>query len=553
MQSSPAFALSSLVALLAAGVSVAGEIRVPADHATIQTAINVAGPGDVVLVSPGRYVERIALRPHVTVRSVGDEARGELGPKRAEVTILDGGGDGEDPGVTMAEGATLDGLTVTNVGTYDDDRWNADWETHGENQKHEHIGHFGTPGVAINGVNCRVVHCIVHHNGHTGIAIRGRDGRDCSPVVAHNVTHRNMGGGIGSMNGSTATIEHNVCFENLYAGIGHDGAHPIVRHNVCHRNIRAGIGISEGARPVVRDNVCHHNRRAGIGIRSGEGTQPVVERNECHANEMAGVGTEDEAQPIVRGNRCHHNRLAGIGSRGHASPIVVGNECWANDAAGIGIEGGARPTIVRNTSRENAKAGIGVRGEGTRAVLVDNRCIENRLVAIGLPDEATAIVVGNHLERTGGMPPMVAVLGTSRAMLVDNTVRGGGVAGVLVAGRATFSGNTLRGSGRGSGVWGRPGARIWVEGDRIEGFGTAINTSGAEVSVVDARVDAAKGPAIVVRKPSSPTVVRETTIVTSRPLTESIVTEEPLGYVGGNSAVPREATENGADGEAETP
>ena len=56
--------------------------------------------------------------------------------------------------------------------------------------------------------------------------------------------YRNMGGGIGSMKESTATIEENVCFENYYAGIGHDNASPLVINNTCYENIRAGIGAA---------------------------------------------------------------------------------------------------------------------------------------------------------------------------------------------------------------------------------------------------------------------------------------------------------------------
>lgn len=530
-----------LAAAIPSGVSGA-ERTVPADHPTIQSAIDASESGDVVLVAPGRYRERIRLRPGVTVRSVGDETAGERGTMRAEATILDGGGaGGEAAGVTMAAGATLDGFTVTNVGLYDDERWTADWETRGENQSHEHIGHLGIPGIAIDGVDCRVVGCIVHHNGHTGIAIRGPGEGTNSPYVAHNICFRNMGGGIGSMRGSSAIIEHNTCFENLHAGIGHDGAHPIVRHNICYENVRAGIGISEGARPIVRENVCHHNRRAGIGTRTGAETQPVIEHNECYENGMAGIGTEDGAQPVIRGNRCHHNRLAGIGTRGGAAPVIVGNECWANEEAGIGSEDGALPTIVRNTSRENARAGIGVRGEGTRAVIVDNRCIENKLVALGLPDAATAVVVGNHFERTGGMPPLLAVLGTSRAQLVDNTLRGGGVAGVLVAGQVAMSGNTLTGESRGSGVWVRPGARLASHGDRIESYGTAVNAAEASVSIEDAHVSGSKAAAIVIRKPASPALVRGTTIETDRPLDEALVVDDPRGVVEENETVPPDA------------
>ena len=124
----------------------------------------------------------------------------------------------------------------------------------------------------MRGVTCEVRHNLVHHTGYTGIAITGVAGAACSPLVVSNICHRNMGGGIGSMNGSTAVIRGNTCFENFYAGIGHENASPLVESNRCFGNIRAGIGISEGASPTVRFNECRDNRRAGIGIRMNAGS-----------------------------------------------------------------------------------------------------------------------------------------------------------------------------------------------------------------------------------------------------------------------------------------
>ena len=53
-------------------------------------SIGVAKAGDTVLVSPGTYKERIRLKPGITVKSAGDDAKGKLGLKRAEATIIDG-------------------------------------------------------------------------------------------------------------------------------------------------------------------------------------------------------------------------------------------------------------------------------------------------------------------------------------------------------------------------------------------------------------------------------------------------------------------------------
>lgn len=127
------------------------EIRVPDDSPTLRAAIEAAESGDTVTVAPGTYRERIVLKPGLTLRSEGDDESGESGLTRAERSIIDGSdGVGEEaPGVTMAEGSMLDGFTVTGVGLYDEELWQRHWDEQGENQSHEHIGHFGVPGIAI--------------------------------------------------------------------------------------------------------------------------------------------------------------------------------------------------------------------------------------------------------------------------------------------------------------------------------------------------------------------------------------------------------------------
>ncbi len=109
------------------------EKDVPGRYGSIQEGIDASQPRDTILLSPGRYQERIRLKPGIKIRSKGDDQIGEWGLLRAEKTILDGGGDnGKKPGVIMAEGCVLDGITVTKVGVYDDEVWIKHHATQGE-------------------------------------------------------------------------------------------------------------------------------------------------------------------------------------------------------------------------------------------------------------------------------------------------------------------------------------------------------------------------------------------------------------------------------------
>ena len=516
----------------------AAALLVPKDFKTIQAAIDATRPGDSILVSAGKYNERISLKPGLTVRSAGDDAKGKLGLQRAEATIIDGTG-GNGPGVTMAAGATLDGFTVTGVGKYDEALWQKHHATQGNLQKHEHIGAEGTPGIAARH-DCTVANNIIHHIGYTGIAITGAEDRRVSPRIVDNITYRNMGGGIGSMKKSTARIEGNLCFENFYAGIGHNDASPIVIDNSCYRNIRAGIGISEGSRPVVRGNRCHHNRRAGIGIRTGADTQPVVEDNDCHENDMAGIGTKEGARPILRGNRCWKNKLAGIGARDKAQPMIIENECFENTLAGIGIEHEARALISRNLCRKNKTTGIGVQHRAEATVL-GNRCLENAKVAIGVGNGASAHIAGNQLTRAGGMPPLIAILKGSSAIITGNTFTGGGVAGVLVQGSAHISKNRFEGNGPHRGgppnfaVWAHAGSEVEFHQNEINRWRHALFTSGAKsVAAHHNRISQFLGTAILIQNAATPAHATHNTALTTNVQDESVTLTGPRGVVEEN-------------------
>ena len=479
------------------------EINVPKDFKSVQEAINAAKPGDEVIVQPGTFRERLVMQAGVIVRSHGDDTKGLLGLKRAERTILNHAG-GKGPGVSMALGAKLDGFTITGVGKYDESLWKKHYATQGNQQKHEHIGAPGTAGIAANH-SCIITNNIVHHVGYTGIAIMGVKGRKVSPHILNNVCYRNMGGGIGSMMGSTAIIEKNICFENFYAGIGHDDASPVVRNNICYKNIRAGIGISEGSSPRVTGNHCYKNRRAGIGIRTGVNTRPVIEDNDCIENAMAGIGTKEDARPIIRNNRCKANKLAGIGCTDGAMPQILNNDCRENGAAGIGVEDGADARIEGNLCKGNKTTGIGVRANA-KALIINNQIIDNAMVAIGVRNGSKATIKGNKMERKGGMPPMVAVLEDSQVEVTGNSIHGGGVAGILLSGTAKINDNKFLGNGPRSGgppnfaVWVREGSEIQFNNNNVDRWRHALFASGAiAVHANDNQIKNFIGTAIVVK------------------------------------------------------
>ncbi|QDT42204.1 hypothetical protein Pan241w_22850 [Gimesia alba] len=530
------------VPLLAVSSLAAETIRVPEQHKTIQAAVDASQAGDTILVAPGTYKERIKLKAGLILKSTGDDTKGTLGLKRAEATIIDGGGEqGEGAGVTMAQRSTLDGFTVTNVGVYDDAKWNKHHATHGEQQSHEHIGAPGTAGIGVIGVTCAVTNNIVHHIGYTGIAIQSAPSKRCSPHIYRNITYRNMGGGIGSMQKSTAIIEENICFQNFYAGIGHDDASPTVINNTCYENIRAGIGISEGSHALVRGNKCYHNRRAGIGVRTGGETRPIIENNECYENDMAGIGTREEAAPLIRNNRCYKNKLAGIGSRTHATPTIVGNECFENGQSGIGQQSDAVTMLINNFCHHNKASGIGFAPcKAGRSTLINNRIIDNARVAVGVNGGWTVRLVGNELSRKGGMPPIMMVFNGSEVTLTDNIIRGGGVAGIRVAGKIRaenneFAGTSLRKVGPPNfGVWALPGSDVTLIANKFHHWRHALQASEATVLATRNKISDFHGTALVIQNAKVPANVFDNTAISANPKDKVVSISGETGMMQGN-------------------
>jgi hypothetical protein len=115
-------------AAAAAGLAIAhgadaATLRVPADHPLIQAAILAASAGDTVLVSPGRYVEMIQLRPGLTLRSAdGPDSTilvsPGLGTKPTEERLMEVP-EGCDRN-TLIEGFTMDSAGLGGCAIYVD-------------------------------------------------------------------------------------------------------------------------------------------------------------------------------------------------------------------------------------------------------------------------------------------------------------------------------------------------------------------------------------------------------------------------------------------------
>ena len=65
--------VSLILGLFAAGMANAGTLDVPADHATIQLAIDAAASGDTIRIKSGTYIENLVVSgKQVHLKGVGN-------------------------------------------------------------------------------------------------------------------------------------------------------------------------------------------------------------------------------------------------------------------------------------------------------------------------------------------------------------------------------------------------------------------------------------------------------------------------------------------------
>jgi parallel beta-helix repeat protein len=218
-------------------IAVGDVIRVPADVATIQEAIDKATDEYTVWVAPGTYLENINFNGKaITVAS-------EKGPK---VTIIDGNGAGPVATFTSGEAPTsiLDGFTLTNGvdGVF--------------------TGYGSSPTILNNVISANVV-C----SGRGAIEVINSG----SPIIRNNIITNNRcdpaqgGAGIAMYTGSDAQIIGNEISGHAGAGIYElSGGTTTIQGNIIHGNQNRGIELGNFSDVSIVQNLIFGNKGAGI-------------------------------------------------------------------------------------------------------------------------------------------------------------------------------------------------------------------------------------------------------------------------------------------------
>mgnify|MGYP001594322940 CR=1 FL=1 len=184
--------MNILFFVLVVSVSSFGKtIHVPADKPTIQSAIDMAVTGDLIIVSPGTYSEAISFGGKIiTVQSINPND-----PSITEQTIIDatnaGLGLGSPYVVAFAsdgDNAVLAGFTITG----------------------------GTDGIYGHRSRATIRDCVIHHNNFSGIS-------DHYGIISHCVI-RDNGIGLSACKGSViqSIIENNETGINGFGSYYYD-------------------------------------------------------------------------------------------------------------------------------------------------------------------------------------------------------------------------------------------------------------------------------------------------------------------------------------------
>lgn len=323
-----AAALSALVsaaaiAVLAGCSSTDGEgtadvVNVPGDAATITEAVEKVAPGGLILIKPGIYEEQVLVdTQNVTIRGLDRNA-----------TVIDGGGIRPYGIAAIADGVSVENLTVTSAvfygvlitGLHDEDGPDA----HGvdgydtldpqENPPVErfaidHVTAYNNGLYGLYAFNAR--HGVIRDSYASGSADSGiyvGQCTDCDILVEGNVAEHNAVGFENANASDSVYVLGNRLSHNRVGGTflsNYQEAFAPQRANIVAGNLFASN--------VSDDSPSQADGGFGIGVGVAGGTDNVFERNRIEGNPRAGVMLSSTEDLAALGNSFTGDVFAGNG------------------------------------------------------------------------------------------------------------------------------------------------------------------------------------------------------------------------------------------------
>lgn len=322
-------------------------IGVPADHSTIQGAIDAAATGDIIVVAPGTYLESIDfLGKGITLRSSG-------GPL---ATIIDGSASGGSVVQCVSgEGpdTILEGFTITG-------------------------GDAVVGGGMLNiGTSPTVINCIFTGNiaGDRGGGMYNREG---NPTVIATVFEQNtaveMGGGMFNLRASPTIRDSRFTQNSANKGAGmrnYINSHPTVTSSVFDYNIAGeeggGMDNRKNSNPVVTGSLFIGNSAASggggmhnyVGRAVATGNPTII--NSLFAGNSAPSGSamrNNDPNPNIINTTFVDNDGPAISSRNGSAPTLKNCIVWNNIGGPFGGQSWAS-AIITHSNIEGGYPGNG--------------------------------------------------------------------------------------------------------------------------------------------------------------------------------------------------
>lgn len=334
----------------------------------IQLAIDLASPGDTVLVGPGEYRENLVMRDGVTL----------LGTKGQALTTLRPASEGQPiiSCIDLSSAVTIKGFTLKR-------------------------GFCNEGG----GVYCLRSSVVIQQNRFLDCwAIYGGGvycGRGTQGIIESNLFTGEgafLGGGVLCL-GCSPLIQGNT-FTNLSTHAGGaicctGGASPTIIGNTISATKCMDVGggiLCLNSSPVIESNTisgCYAFWGGAIGCK--EGSSPLIIRNEIADNEArnhgGGISCQDNTSPVIEENRIRHN---------HSWSSGGGIWCWSNCTAEL------RTNVITSNSASLKGGGLQI-SSGSRIKCSQNTFWGNEATqggsSVGLYDQS-AVELSNCIIAT---------------------------------------------------------------------------------------------------------------------------------------------------------
>lgn len=464
--------------LLAALLSVPAfaDILVPTQFETIQEAVDAAVTGDVVVVSPGVYVET------VDVATDGITLRG----KKATIDAEFGG-----PCVTVnADDVTIEGFSLINGGDVLTVTDTVSYFGDGATIRDVEIASGAGIGVRIDGGDVTIENTDVTGVLDAGVRIFGATAQ--SATLIDRVTVRGSGRGISANGGSyrvfnctiervdgigielvtTSTIGATQVRSNRLTAIGGNGievdsdAGGFTELLFNRVSVVDGVGIlidsADGDVDVVRSVV---ESTADVGIDVASVDFLFVADNTVRDVASDGIVAAALATDsgILEGNRVSDVGGDGISTAGFGM-TVLSNRVGSTLGAGI-VHDGLNVEIVRNRVRGAGRQGLVHSGNGG---LIERNTIQACVLDGILFSGSSNTVIDNRSTGNGGdgidLHEFAFIVTNANNSIVDNVATGNAHEGIDATGTATaIDGNRVSGNG------GLLGPQIAGAGNDVDG------------------------------------------------------------------------------------